>query len=784
MRLIKCHIENFGKLSDFDYDFKDNLNLIFGNNGWGKSTFAAFLKVMFYGFDNDARRIPDKERNRYKPWQGGVYGGSITFKVGDKLYILTRTFDPSKPANDEMELRDADTNLVSNDFSKNIGEELFSIDAESFKKSIYIYQGNCVSAATDGINAKMGNLSDTTDDISRFEAAKSILGEYLNTHSLTRATGSLTKTKKYLDELRQMFRGIDTIEKSIESENCQIKELELRKKDELSKLDQLQKKQAEVSEYKDIQTKKTTLLSLEEEVSKRQKDFEEAKSAFSHGVPTENEAMSAFKLAEEYEASLNKLEGLDFAKQDRQRFEELKEEYGEDLPTIEAIKEVQKEWTERKNKVSKADSIQNKIDSLELIGTGNSSAESKGNSGLTILGIVILLAGVAMFILGNMGMLSGSFGMIGAVVAMAGIILSVAGMLSKGKPKEVSNPSLDKIQALEDELEKIDEEIDAIDIRVSDFLNRYNRDFEEAQIDNDLFELRSLVSDYERIKESASKFDDVALVCSNQKRELEEYAYKWGIPVPNHLLNIFRQIRVDYTEYLRSYRELERAMEAYRNFVEANGGKESLELLKGKEAPKDESVVGLNEEITACNISISELDKLLQDAKTHLAKNMERIDDLKEKKNEFEAGTVEYKKNKAKYELVKKTNELLNEAQNTFLLKYSAPLKEAFDKYYNIVTSNSNDIYIDVKSNVTKMEQGAQRELFFLSSGYQDLIGICLRLAFVDVMYKDEKPFIILDDPFANLDGEKILKAKELIEQVSKEYQVIYFTCHKELTLN
>ena len=82
------------------------------------------------------------------------------------------------------------------------------------------------------------------------------------------------------------------------------------------------------------------------------------------------------------------------------------------------------------------------------------------------------------------------------------------------------------------------------------------------------------------------------------------------------------------------------------------------------------------------------------------------------------------------------------------------------------------------------MEQGAQRELFFLSSGYQDLIGICLRLAFVDVMYKDEKPFIILDDPFANLDGEKILKAKELIEQVSKEYQVIYFTCHKELTLN
>ena len=50
MRLLTCHIENFGKLSDFSYDFTDGYNAIVLPNGAGKSTFAAFIRVMFYGF--------------------------------------------------------------------------------------------------------------------------------------------------------------------------------------------------------------------------------------------------------------------------------------------------------------------------------------------------------------------------------------------------------------------------------------------------------------------------------------------------------------------------------------------------------------------------------------------------------------------------------------------------------------------------------------------------------------------------------------------------------------
>ena len=47
MKLIRCHIENFGVLSDFDFVFDDGLTTICQGNGFGKSTFAAFIKAMF-----------------------------------------------------------------------------------------------------------------------------------------------------------------------------------------------------------------------------------------------------------------------------------------------------------------------------------------------------------------------------------------------------------------------------------------------------------------------------------------------------------------------------------------------------------------------------------------------------------------------------------------------------------------------------------------------------------------------------------------------------------------
>ena len=63
MNLIKCHIENFGKLQNFDFEFSKGLNTIKEENGFGKTTFANFIKAMFYGLD--ASKSEKSDRKRY-----------------------------------------------------------------------------------------------------------------------------------------------------------------------------------------------------------------------------------------------------------------------------------------------------------------------------------------------------------------------------------------------------------------------------------------------------------------------------------------------------------------------------------------------------------------------------------------------------------------------------------------------------------------------------------------------------------------------------------------------
>ena len=135
MKLIKCHIENFGKLQNFDFNFSDGLNSIKHENGWGKSTFATFIKSMFYGLVSTTKRdLDENERKKYLPWQGGNYGGYIDFEVNDKQYRIERFFGKNN-SEDTFKLIDLATGKRSGDFSNRIGEELFGLDQEAFERS-------------------------------------------------------------------------------------------------------------------------------------------------------------------------------------------------------------------------------------------------------------------------------------------------------------------------------------------------------------------------------------------------------------------------------------------------------------------------------------------------------------------------------------------------------------------------------------------------------------------------------------------------------------------------
>ena len=54
-----------------------------------------------------------------------------------------------------------------------------------------------------------------------------------------------------------------------------------------------------------------------------------------------------------------------------------------------------------------------------------------------------------------------------------------------------------------------------------------------------------------------------------------------------------------------------------------------------------------------------------------------------------------------------------------------------------------------------------------------------MRFALVDALFENEKPFIILDDPFVNLDESRLAGAMKFLDNIAKDYQVIYLSCHK-----
>ena len=109
-----------------------------------------------------------------------------------------------------------------------------------------------------------------------------------------------------------------------------------------------------------------------------------------------------------------------------------------------------------------------------------------------------------------------------------------------------------------------------------------------------------------------------------------------------------------------------------------------------------------------------------------------------------------------------------------------APISRGFSKYYGILTNDmTTDWQVDANISVKIKEQGELRDIKWLSAGYQDLVGVCMRLALVDAMYPEEKPFLILDDPFVNLDDEKMQHGKDLLINLERDYQAIYFTCHE-----
>ncbi len=872
MRLIQCHIENFGKLRDVTIDFKEGLNAFSKQNGWGKSTLGAFLRVMLYGFEGENKRSNpvENERKRYEPWQGGVYGGSITFAFGDKEYIVTRIFK-DKAANDIFELRDAKTNLESRDFSENLGEEIFKINSEAFMKTSFIKQQDCQSGTNDSINAKIGNLTDSTNDINNFETADAALKDVLNKMSPRVKKGMIHQMNEEITRLKQEVSDGKALDASMETlrryYDEAITELEGLKEKKV----RVSKEQEIVSRYQDVLAKKESYDLLCKQEAEKEAGLKESLAKFPNGVPNEAEVKDALELcsrlerilsaervgrlsdaqqkeydflsgvfakglpeegalyskletAKQMDAVQRKYEDNRMTSEEEEKYFEEKAFFGCECPS-EEINRLQQKWSERSILKGTISVQQASIDGEKRRQAAELALAKKQGNQKKLLGatgiILGLVSGVVFVVMNLLPILA-----VSAVLVIAGVIL----LVTSGKMPTMEDAS---DHTMEEEFYGNKQRIEETEREAELYFTRHNLAYSEERVMTQLQKLLSRALTFESLVEKHKKYSiNTAESSGEQKAELDGFLKSYSVIFGDCInyadkVNRLRQKAEQYsvlkemaeankehrTQLLEVRHQLSGFLQTYglagtdeellRNLLQhmladvkvhktlvdehalAAQQKEAFksqnnieEILNSYAETEPTSLQQLQEEFVRIDEETEDLRSQIKTYEDQLSQLQEKHDEWMATKELLEEKEAEVKKQKEKYALLEKTREFLGKAKEELTLRYTGPIMEHFAHYYAIVTGQQPDAYkMDANIHLTVNEQGLQRDTIFLSTGYQDLIGVCLRIALVEAMYTSEKPMLVLDDPFVNFDEEKTIGSRRLLDELSKHYQVLYFTC-------
>ena len=142
------------------------------------------------------------------------------------------------------------------------------------------------------------------------------------------------------------------------------------------------------------------------------------------------------------------------------------------------------------------------------------------------------------------------------------------------------------------------------------------------------------------------------------------------------------------------------------------------------------------------------------------------------------------KKHIDRYDTVVLTKKYLTIAKDIMTSKYLGKTKAGFIGYTERISGITGESFeMDTDFGVTKQEGATTRATDAYSRGTRDLFNLAARLGLVDALYERERPFIILDDPFTAFDDKKAEAALKLLKELSRDKQIIYFTCAKSRSI-
>ncbi len=801
MKLIECYIENFGALSQKNIKFSGGLNCFLSENGSGKTTLAAFIKAMFYGFGaNKKQSIDENDRKKYAPWGGGLFGGSLTFSYGGELYRIERSFGAKSVTGDEFRLVNAATGELSGKYTENIGEELFGIDEDGFLRTVFLSErilGGKIS--NDTIAAKLSDLTGTDGDIGDYKAASGRLDEQRKLYYKNGNKGLIADTRAELAACELKIAGLEERRRDAEATEAEILDLRLRltaaseRRDilsvELGKTKSSILRRELIEEYRAKQLRYTTEIGRKDELGR----------FFLAGVPTEaeiNDARDAMIEAEKL--SDERIDG------GSSELSDLAEFFRRETDHVE-LAELCRKAKGRTSLSDELQSVRTKLSFCELtmkerfgrdlpdegeLTKHIKALESRGTSLLSCIMLCCIIPILALGIAVN------NLIMIAAIpLAIFGIALLSAQYAKRVSAeryaKELGISEKEVLKALLEiqkevslhnstvasdtaRIQMLLEEIAAIDADVEKYISNYPHGKKSA--DEALELIREKLSRYIFLKENAELREESRKDLDMRIAFLRGRANDFLAKYPVSAADPFEEIRARRFEYGRISETVGALYDECRAFRDRHGITDS-ELESLVEAASCEP---LELELAELNTSIRELSGSIIRAESRLntlSDELLMMDELLCERGELLDKIERYNET---LEVIQSTMEILRTASKAITSRYIGPARERFEKYVSSLTGSAEGYTLDTSFVIKKLDRGASRDAESYSRGTRDLHSLALRLALADSLWGGEVPFLVLDDPFISFDNARLAEAKALIRELSKEKQIIYFTCSEE----
>ena len=756
MKLISLYIDNFGKLSDYSFDFSKTLNSLYEENGWGKTTLTVFIKSMLYGLNKT-------ERTLYSPWKNvSSFGGYLILEASGRNYRIERQFSTSKSTLDTIRVYDLQSGFPIDKFGSNIGEAILNLNEASFERSVFIPQKDLNEGFNSDIEAKLANLIGGTDDSQSFEEAIEILSKKAKELKLNSKKGLIVDKKMELaqiedeiEEVNKRMEGLPILQNQISQINEEIHILNDEKKNINNRILNFTKSQ-------DKRAKLEVVAKYEEDIKYTKKLLEENNFVFNGHDVTQEEVLEYRSKNKELQSLRTQYEVKKSNNRASMKIEKLEKDLNlTEIPDEETLDHIT-------DQIMKYNNIKSVIQAHDT--SVKERKKPKLGIALTVVSSVLIIVGVALFIVGFF-MEENQQGFSIAGIAIS--ILAILGYIGALAAFLVNN-SQNNALAVGGQVKSYDYEKIHLEEELREFFARYH--LYSSNFTNNMFIVRANI---QRYKDAQDDFNDI----SRENKDLENKIKELENAI-QHFLGQFNSSATALTTeekigelntHLRKKKEIEDQITEKESLLKTFISMNRLDVIDDANFSIEEE----NQKIADIDLKIDALNGEKTTLLNKCAEYENEIAMLDEYNSERENVEIDIRIMEEEYRLLNLSMDYLTHSQNCLLEKYVKPMKDSVNKYISLLLKDTEDYSIDVNFNFQFMTEGGLKGIDSYSRGYQNIISLCMRLALIDCLYPQEKPFIILDDPFVNFDDEKLELCKALIRTISKQYQIVYFACHK-----